>query len=52
MKAQISPPQPNQFNIMTNHNDQLTTTLENDVRTLCLPEGRMVGTPGHATAEA
>ena len=37
---------------MTNHNDQLATALENDVRSLCLPEGRMVGTPGHATAEA
>ena len=37
---------------MTNPNDQLATALENDVRSLCLPEGRMVGTPGHATAEA
>ena len=37
---------------MTNPNDQLPTALENDVRSLCLPEGRMVGTPGHATAEA
>ena len=37
---------------MTNQNDQLATSLENDVRSLCLPEGRMVGTPGHATAEA
>ena len=37
---------------MTNHDNQLITTLENDVRSLCLPEGRMVGTAGHATAEA
>jgi hypothetical protein len=37
---------------MTNPDDQLATTLENDVRSLCLPEGRMVGTVGHATAEA
>ena len=37
---------------MPNHNNQLATALENDVRSLCLPEGRMVGTPGHATAEA
>jgi hypothetical protein len=51
MKAQISPPQPNQFHIMTNQNEQLITTLENDVRSLCLPEGRVVGTAGHATAE-
>ncbi len=36
---------------MTNHDNQLITTLENDVRSLCLPEGRMVGTAGHATAE-
>lgn len=30
----------------------LATRLENDVRELCLPEGRMVGTEGHAVAEA
>ncbi|MCH7228739.1 M28 family metallopeptidase [Haloferula sp. A504] len=30
----------------------LATRLEQDVRELCLPEGRIVGTPGHAVAEA
>ena len=30
----------------------LAAALEQDVRELCQPGGRMVGTPGHATAEA
>ena len=30
---------------------RLTAVLESDVHELCRPEGRMVGTPGHAVAE-
>ena len=31
--------------------DALAERLKHDTYTLCAPEGRMVGTPGHATAE-
>ena len=31
--------------------DQLAEKLKADVYSLCLPEGRMVGTEGHKTAE-
>lgn len=49
MKAQISPPEPNRNTMKTN---TLASRLEQDVRELCLPEGRVVGTEGHAVAEA
>jgi hypothetical protein len=33
-----------------NHHPRLTAALKSDVHELCRPEGRMVGTPGHAVA--
>jgi hypothetical protein len=34
-----------------NDHPRLTESLKSDVYELCRPEGRMVGTSGHATAE-